>query len=376
MDEEIIAPARTAHTTRCDGFVRLPGELRNYIYRMLLRTDYVLHKGTYPSWKDSFSFELAILRLNKHVHKEASEVFYEDNMWITLHSDPITLGELAGRIAWPFLAVAATPGFDVIKTSVLSISLRKAGLLVPSPFSTAILTVENLDNFIHCLLRAEMWSVVRTRHSTLCKMRLGLEVTSSGIHSRPILQRRILEPFRKLRGLGWIRIHGSVERFYQMKLRGDISTGFRMLSEAIPFAEEYSTKGNEALAAGFAMLASYEFRNALDFMVYAKHVIDRDDRDSAIVQDRRDRIAWGALTFALMFNIAQAHIKLEEFQVAIDFLARDLSAPNTFRNDKRAELYRCIGHAYNGPVDDINAAVTFSWIAFVSSGDPRVVLEL
>ena len=72
-----MSVANGADDPKTVGFLDLPTEVRDQIYRELL-----LQPIGYGAARQCREFETSILRANKQIHREASEVLYEENAWV------------------------------------------------------------------------------------------------------------------------------------------------------------------------------------------------------------------------------------------------------------------------------------------------------
>ena len=73
----ITSVANRVDDPKTVGFLDLPTEIRDQIYRELL-----FQPIGYGAGRQCREFDTSVLRANKQIHREASKVLYEENAWV------------------------------------------------------------------------------------------------------------------------------------------------------------------------------------------------------------------------------------------------------------------------------------------------------
>lgn len=182
-ETDIFFPPTASMATTCvptspkSGFLALPGEIRNEIYRMLLTTRY-----TFPNdfLKTPLSLHPAILRVNRQINEEATNVLHGDNYWIIAQ---INIHQWPGANA--IIPFVSRKDPSHIKYPALHVKLDLLCESMATESTTLIMGVESLPFFLH-ELRSR--SVSGGRADDLKAAGLALRLYSSPFHSQQKLR--------------------------------------------------------------------------------------------------------------------------------------------------------------------------------------------
>ena len=207
------------------GFLDLPGETKNLIYRNLLVTRYIVARVPNPEylasraesepidhppessstavgtlrckniWKAQCGFRLAILRVNRQIHQEAFPIFRDENQWVVLESNKPGFGKALRENGFNVIYCG-----DVghIETRILTISVLFPSLNLTGAIDSCILWPIDVDQ-----LPRALWTAVGMEEIVL---RLcvppGLSET---YHADDML----VQPFNLVRGIRSADVIGS-----------------------------------------------------------------------------------------------------------------------------------------------------------------------
>ena len=207
------------------GFLDLPGEIRNRIYRNLLVTRYVATRVPNPEylasraenepighppessstavgtlrckniWKAQCGFQMALLRANRQIHQEAFTIFRDENQWVVLESNKPGFGK-----------ALVENGFNVvyygdvghIETPILTIAVVFPSLNLVGAVDSCILSPMDLDQVPRAL-----WTAVGMEGIVL---RLCIP---SGLSALPDIEDVFVQPFTLVRGIRAADVIGS-----------------------------------------------------------------------------------------------------------------------------------------------------------------------
>jgi hypothetical protein len=217
--------------------MKLPRELRDLIYRMLLTTPYCTHFSSttyYPSLQ--FHLHPAILSVSKQISEEATEILYQENDFIVLKTTGLDSG------------LGEVPEFELlsenrITSPMLIIELANAdGRIVEvNDQQTVITTLEGLQSIISAI-----WELADNdddryngANSTDGDLRLTLNFNPKGLPRYKGLSDLVLKPWDKVNGLK------------ELVLRGDIKKPMRI------HLQKYILKGPFAIEAADSLLHYY-----------------------------------------------------------------------------------------------------------------------
>jgi hypothetical protein len=195
--------------------LRIPLELREFIYRMLLTTTYCTYTdltSIVPQLR--FDLQSAILLVNKQTSAEATRILYHGNDFIVLK---------ATGIPGNFLSLSRVPTFglrseDSIKSPVLQIELAvvEGSYRNATAQQTLITTPEGLQPIISAIWILGHYhnrgSSCRRVHPEL-SLTLNFDLKAKGRHE--VLNDLLMKP--------WDKVHG----FKELVLKGDVKEPMR-----------------------------------------------------------------------------------------------------------------------------------------------------
>jgi hypothetical protein len=192
-------------------FLRLPLEIRNCIYRVLLsRRLTSAHAYRYGNYRWPVKFAPAILRANKQVFEEASRVLYTENDFIVLRVATHTHNP-----ARRFTLLDQFPSFTGLSENQIPLPVMQIAIteLKSDPFDTQnpitqrtfIFTPEGLPDFIHLL-----WCL-----SLMCNfyssLKLSLTLFNNVQSRHEFLNNHVVRSLDQLQGFGELTISGDVD---------------------------------------------------------------------------------------------------------------------------------------------------------------------
>lgn len=228
---------------------------------MLLTTRY-----TFPNKHLTIPLSLnpAILRVNRQINEEATNVLHGDNFWIIVE---VNVREWPGANAiLPFVS-RKDPSY--IKYPALHVKLDLPRETTAAESTTLIMGLESLPFLLHKL---RMGSAGSWRADDLKAAGLTLRLYSSPFHSQPKLQSKCLEPFTLVRGFGKLSVMGEPDPM-GTRYREDMT--YRALS---PFTDagvvkgiamNYLAQGDDAYSLGNCITAYVYYANGMVFLDHA-----------------------------------------------------------------------------------------------------------
>ena len=230
------------------SLLTLPGEIRNEIYRLLLTTRYNLPCYDKPTAQ---SLHPAILRVNRQINKEATNVLHGDNFWIIAQ---VNIHQWSEAIAVLPFVTKKDPSH--IRYPALHVTLDPLLETTATESTTMIMGVESLPFFIHKLRMSG-----RSAIGGLMTVGLTLRLYTSPFHSQPKLQSKCLEPFTLVRGFGKYTVRGDPDpiwSWHREDMMSRATSPFKDAGAIRGIAMGYLAQGDDAYSLG-NFITAYAF---------------------------------------------------------------------------------------------------------------------
>lgn len=238
----------------------LPGEIRNKIYRMLLTTRY-----NFPIdfSRTPLSLYPAILRVNRQINQEATNILHGDNFWIIAQINVRHWPESNADL--PFVS-RKNPSH--IKYPALHVTLDLPRETAATESTSLIMGVESLPAFLHELRRRN--SVSGGRAGGLKAASLTLRLYSSPFHSQQKLRSTCLEPFTLVRGFGKYSVMGEPDQTSHLEdMMSRATSPFKDTGVIKGIAMDYLAQGDEAYFLGNCLRAYAYYNFGKGFLGHA-----------------------------------------------------------------------------------------------------------
>ncbi|MCJ1233420.1 hypothetical protein MMC14_001376 [Varicellaria rhodocarpa] len=235
----------TNNPSRMFRLLDLPRELRDDVYRAMLRTDCTHQKGLLTTWDhSSYHIQTGILRANQQVYLEARRILYGENLWIIVRT---SIRKLRYITKQQILHTACESSPPPSLQAVLEIKVDSRELQERERRETFVLGPENLETFMF-----RLWGL----HSAVINGRpfypprdisLRLDLRHHPRISCERLRSMLLEPFRAIRGYGTVELSGNIDSSYRSELLAHM-THFPMKEELLQNLEAFIKNGAIAYA--------------------------------------------------------------------------------------------------------------------------------
>lgn len=300
------------------GFEKLPQELRDEIYGYLLVSTEVKEALTYR-------FHTAILATNRRISEEAQEVLFRQNTFIVVSTN---WSFLAPFMKFEGVAMISNHGVKTITQHHLSVIVDITGIqslqrTLVDEMDSFLIVAEDLPLFTRYL---GMMNLVHGATSGGFRVKLEVRATKLG-NRRPALQKRLLEPFKDVRGAYLTAtLEGEVDPAYRAEV-------LRAMLPRIPhgqngkvqadrwhmyrLAKMFKIEGDEAFKAGDLRRALDRYSRMLRFegkcrrglgLEMAPHLVDPADLDNL-----RFRVSADNLDMRAEINLKLVRIRMRDF---------------------------------------------------------------
>ena len=268
------ATATSSSTHKASPLLKLPGEIRNKIWRMLLTTPYAFQESTSPGGCEAhYELAPAILAVNHQIHHETHRILREENKWIFVC---IYMPKI------PFHYAADTVSLPVVSHSIHEKRNRYPGMqahalnvfLFPEHFSyldkrnfcTMVMGPESMPYLLQWI-----FAMLYTHASAPRPRTKGIELNVGYpiCFTRSDLQKELLEPFLAARGAKWSVVSGNVDDGFKSSLMAKMRHPFRHYTDLLGFSKTYLEDGDAAAAAGCTKTASFLYEQGSDFTFFA-----------------------------------------------------------------------------------------------------------
>lgn len=263
------------------GFFDLPIEIRSEIYKHLVSSN--LNKFPDPTREGHmyYKFNLQILRVNHQIHDEAIEILRRQNVFIhidTPWAQAIEHVAVEGRV--PVLAQGLPAAAFKHAHLRVAIDAPRHGFHASSS-NHFLTTLDDLDTF------CQFWFYQGLSYPGVNEaLRLTLTVAnpsprpwSPTDENLPVeMQRKLLLPFGKIKGLDQCIVRGKVDEDVKKELRAEQELPYESPQSCLEKCAKLKDCGNTELKAGNPL-------KAIEFYVKAWHSIH-------IVVEGRRRMVW------------------------------------------------------------------------------------
>ena len=308
----------------------LPGEIRELIYTKLLApVETRTHLGEVPNdGHKRYRFDLRVLRLNRQIYHEARQVFRRLNIFVGIET-PFPEAEQYVRIEGYVPLVVSGAAALQFRHTHLDVKID-----VPPPvqqhrerpLTRFIILREDLPAF------CQMWHYSDLGHEGLnAHLSLKLDMrdpyaSAHNAHALPkALQRELLEPFGKVKGLYGTEVVGEVYSSIEKAMRKEMEVPYASPEKCLEEGTRLKDKGNAELQNGNYRSAITLYEDAF----LAIHIVCEGRRRSVWADPFFEReLASGEwkgahggfvrflLRCRLVANVVWAYVKLEDYAEA------------------------------------------------------------
>jgi len=304
------------------GFLDLPVELRNEIYRNLLTTKRT--KRYYGLSYSSYHMEFSILRTNRQIYHEAQRIFRE-NKFIRISTPwPAFQTSIITEAKFPLIARCGNAmGFQ---RCYLQVILDYVADSNTKPVHDYYSCLDDLPTFCENLFFFNCMNAGFTR-----ALGIGLHLRDPYKKSRTlpkVLQEQFLMPFAVLKDLDRLVVGGHDTKEVENQLRDAMKIPNPTVCDYLERAAKLKDSGNEEFKAGkFAQSISlyYEAYEAMQvkvdkgtrFAVFMDGYFTLTELRNGRYAGKRGDLVRHQLGSHLNFNLIQAYLKLEDWNNAL-----------------------------------------------------------
>jgi hypothetical protein len=209
------------------AFLRLPQEIRDYIYEMLVTTpwtfDYVEGVNAYCMYRPIFDQSPAILLVNKQILAEARRIFYTKNEFIVVR----LLGSRAQSMV-QYVKTIHVPNFAIrhnqkLVEPVLTVTIRSLSeetVIIRSRFpeeddvylEEEEFTLVTTTQAIHSIIE-RVWSYIMEGEPSFDEtLHLSLHFRNKNPSRRSYLEEQILKPWDQIQGFKKVTLTGDFDQ--------------------------------------------------------------------------------------------------------------------------------------------------------------------
>jgi hypothetical protein len=201
--------------------MKIPLELRDKIYAMLLTTPYCAEVGTTGS-SPKFRLHTAVLFVNKQVSGEAERILYQANDFVILKvlTEPCDMDWVFGTVPKFKLLSENRISSPVLRINITEADVGRVKVGSPKSFIT---TKEGLQAIISALWKP-LWEPLGEQDDDEGDLpeprylRLALNFNFKAAARRPILTELVLRPWHKISGFKELILTGNIEEPMLKKL--------------------------------------------------------------------------------------------------------------------------------------------------------------
>ncbi|KAI9875392.1 MAG: peptidyl-prolyl cis-trans isomerase cpr6 [Pleopsidium flavum] len=338
------------------GFLGLPGELRNKVYRYLLAAVYT-SKGS-PS--TCYNFAPSILRVNHQIHGEASSILYEENIWIVVK---------ANWTAFDFNGWLKSIGFPVF--TLLDVGyIKKPSLKIEASFTYSNGETGVVEVIAVALANHLLYEISHCFWRNADKYSLDLTLTLGSPPyqvTRSQFQDALLRPFGQARGVKKVIIKGAASEADRKALKNLMESQVSNWEEVLETLARFKKMGDVAFTIGELKEAWLNYRRGIRYLQDCTQICREDLESRGFIWTNR----FEALCGQICNSMSGVCVKLGRFDEAVKAANDALIFPG-IRDMHRARAHYRRGLAYIGLNQDVEAAKDFFYARDLVPGDPTI----
>ena len=338
------------------GFLDLPGEIRNRVYRNLLSARYIAARVPNPEylasraesepidhpressstavgtlrckniWKAQCGFGMAILRVNRQIHQEASPIFRNENQWVVLESNKPGFGEALRDNGFN---VVYCGDVEHIKTPILTISILFPSLNFTGAIDSCILWPMDVDQ-----LPRALWTAVGMEEIIL---QLCIP---PGLSASPDSEDVLVQPFTLVRGIQAADVIGSPK--FVDSLPKAVSVPYQNSAHVLGEMTQFVTLVQSYKEQGLWLLAVETCEMIITFLADCYKVYGSSFIESNV------QVFWQIrmVTIKFAMELSEARSTLRQYEIGLKYAkyALRIALPPA----PLSRLYLLRGQAYTG----------------------------
>ncbi|KAF2136660.1 uncharacterized protein K452DRAFT_200116, partial [Aplosporella prunicola CBS 121167] len=305
--------------------LRLPAELRNEIYALLLSPHAA--RRALPDDHARYAYDLRILRTCRQIFFEARAVFRRLNTFVAVEAPwPEAERQIMGKGRVPVVVAGERAERFCSAFGFASAGGEKAKI---------VFLAEDLEKLTRWWFYLDLSIPDMNRHLELTLELRDPYATEEGDKQLPVvLQRQLLLPFGEVKDLRSTRIAGPYDAGVAAELRARQAVPYKTPAECLDEAERLKDAGNAALQAGDCLAALRHYEAAF----LALHIVVRgrsrriwaDEFFQTVLPEgtaharRPAQLVRLVLRVKLVANVCLAHVKLEQWDDVIHWGMRSI----------------------------------------------------
>jgi len=307
-------------------FLDLPGEIREQVYRELLSS--ATNRHDIGDGKAQYKFHFEILLVNSQVHEEAREVFRRHNVFVRIETPWTQAVEHVrdeGRVPILCTGDEAVNFQDFHMSAIIGAADPRMDF---PPTVKFILCLDDLASFCRMWFYSDLSHLGLNSNLTLTmRLRNPKSLTSDAEEEElpKTVQRRLLEPFGLVKGLGRVTVEGKHDKNVEQMMRTAMAVSYDSPEYCLEQATKLKDMGNTELKAGKYRNAIAHYEQSFAAMhiavsgrvrnVWADQYFEKK-LENGVFDGQYGGIVRMVLRIRLVANTILAYLKLEEFSDA------------------------------------------------------------